>query len=148
MQAIYFLKRANQQSKMLKWYALQLNILLNWNQYSVHTTKGSWEQASSVEGSGVHVYFLQDHCFFFIFLICFFSSLWPPYSFFCSEPLTVRWQWWIFCVHTKHTKGSDKGRRNKKANILTETGREQKKNQVEKTHKREDRRTSAKDKAV
>lgn len=26
------------------------------------------------------------------------------------------WQWWIFCIHTKHTKGPDKGRINNKEN--------------------------------
>lgn len=50
-------------------------------------------------------------------LLCFFCSI-------CQSPFTARWQWWIFCVHGKHTKGSDKGKINNKANILTERQKE------------------------
>lgn len=88
----------------------------------------------------------NSNLFFFFFIVCFFSFLWPLTWFigllFSAQsvraPLTARWQWWIFCVHSKHTKGSDKGRINNKANILTEKRRQQKRNQVEKRHKREE----------
>lgn len=54
-------------------------------------------------------------------------------------------------MHSDHTKSSDKGKINNKADILTEKRSQQKKNLVETPHKKEggkNRRKSAKDKMV
>lgn len=110
------------------WYrCCWVNILLNWNQnYPAYHTGLLQTSIFLWKWFGGKVYFLQESpwniqtCFFHLLLLLR-RGPFPCCS--CSEPRTVRWQWWIFCVHTKHTKGSDKGRINSAADILTEMQR-------------------------
>lgn len=63
--------------------------------------------------------------------VCSFCSI-------CQACLTAGWQWWILCVRSKHTRGSDKGKINNNANVLME--------KEEKTRKRSRSRVCTKEK--
>lgn len=124
--------------------------------FSVSMFTQSREPATPAEGSEICLCFSPGLCNSqefkpVIIFICFFSSLGPLTWFIKSvfsaqsviDPPLLH-QCWICCVHSKHTKGSDKDRTTNKANVLTEKRQKNIQKTGREIHKREERKTLSK----